>query len=42
MIEIMCSYVPETENLFQNRSDVIYDTNDKKNPPPEIPEFIQI
>ena len=31
---------PETENLFLKRSDVIYHTNDKKNPPPEIAEFI--
>ena len=31
---------PETENLFLKRSDVIYHTNDTKNPPPEIAEFI--
>ena len=29
----------ETANLFLKRSDVIYHTNDKKNPPPEIASF---
>ena len=33
---------PETENLFLNRSDVIYDTTDKKNLPPEMVEFILV
>ena len=42
MTATMCSYVPETENLLINHSDAIYDTNDKKNPPPEIAEFIQV
>ena len=31
---------PETENLFLKRSDVTYDTIDKKNLSPEIAEFI--
>ena len=31
---------PETENLFLKRSDVIYHNNNKKNPSPEIGEFI--